>query len=177
MYVELAKALSEYQPNTHLTAIYPREHALSYLLMGLMAEVSEFGNSETREDAIKELGDLFWFTSELATLINADLSTLYQASPGINELGEAWRPPKGDVIAMAIFSNEVMDIQGVAAKHLRDGTPYEDEMSLFLTRALRTWETIADAMGADAVPLLYDNLAKLQSRQRRGVLGGSGDNR
>jgi predicted house-cleaning noncanonical NTP pyrophosphatase (MazG superfamily) len=172
--------LREYQETTSTTAIYPEQHAVSYLTLGLLNEIAEFVNSENAKIATSELGDMMWFVSELANLIGSDLTLLIQ-----NEQDD-WHPSMGDAIAAASIVGELAEASGAVAKHLRDGSSYTEEMTLFLQRAVQTIYSIVDVMSGTINPddpdkafilLLSDNREKLLSRQKRGVLGGSGNNR
>ena len=102
--------INDYQSVALTTAIYDREHDITYPLLGLVGEVGEFANKYkkvlrdgkefSQDDMRSELGDILWYLAVLAS--DCDLA-----------LGD-----------------------------------------------------IATA-----------NIAKLEDRQNRGVLGGSGDNR
>lgn len=173
---EDAVALRDYQGTTHATAIYPEEHALGYLFIGLLAEVAEFVNAESSDIAIAEVGDILWFLSELANLINVDLFTLLV----IEEPN--WSPPlSADVVSAGVIISEIADAANYVAKHLRDGSSYEIKLQLCLQRAVQTVYSMVDIMegktGVSFKQLLDSNAEKLQSRQKRGVLGGSGNKR
>lgn len=163
-----------------MTAIYPEEHAVSYLTLGLLNEIAEFVNAENSKIGTSELGDMFWFTSELANLIGTDLVILLRTPL------ENWTPPIADTVAAAYIAGELAEVAGAVAKHLRDGSPYQDEMLMFLHKTIQTLYSITDVMSGTISPdnpdlafitLLENNREKLLSRRQRGVLGGSGNNR
>lgn len=66
-----------YQHAAALTAVYPPDQAIEYLLLGLTSEVGELaalhkrfirdGQIVTDEEWKKELGDILWYVSQLAT--------------------------------------------------------------------------------------------------------------
>ena len=168
---QLSVVLRQYQKEAHKTAIYPPEHAVGYVVLGLMGEIYEFGDAETREDAIPELGDLFWFTAELATVFVIDLGALY-LNPD-----QEFPVPAGDSYAVSVMNLYLLEYASVAAKHLRDGRPILEETYAILQKVLSTLLSIADVMGVDPTELLAQNITKLEDRQRRGVLGGSGNKR
>lgn len=77
----------EYQEATAKTAIYPKDRAMEYLLCGLASEVGELLGKwkkiirdndgvlkpEKRMELLKELGDCYWYSSELATILQATM--------------------------------------------------------------------------------------------------------
>lgn len=82
--------LNEYQEKAGSTAIYPGKGTLvglCYTVLGLNGEAGECGErvkkamrddggelvEEKRQDLIKELGDLMWYTSQVATELGVTL--------------------------------------------------------------------------------------------------------
>jgi NTP pyrophosphatase (non-canonical NTP hydrolase) len=79
--------LSEYQRLSRRTAEYPREHWLTYPALGLAGEageVAEHAKKAIRDDAgmvsderraamAKELGDVLWYVSQLASELGLEL--------------------------------------------------------------------------------------------------------
>lgn len=177
---ELA-ALRDYQGKTSKTAIYPDRHAVSYLTLGLFNELAEFVNAENPEIATAEVGDIWWFLSQMANLIGTDLGFLIQVED------ENYHKPDSDASAVSLMFGELADISGSVAKHLRDGSDYHYKMRDFLTLAtqytytitnmLSNWIDTDDDEQTSLEAVLQANIAKLLDRQQRGVLGGSGDKR
>jgi NTP pyrophosphatase (non-canonical NTP hydrolase) len=83
----------EYQRKTKETAIYPRDNpmtALSYATLGLVGEAGEIANKvkkiirdqrgdinqEVKDKLGKELGDVLWYVSALATELGVNLSSV-----------------------------------------------------------------------------------------------------
>jgi len=83
----------EYQRKTKETAIYPRDNpmiALSYATLGLVGEAGEIANKvkkiirdhsgainqDVKDKLGKELGDVLWYVSAIATELGANLSTV-----------------------------------------------------------------------------------------------------
>ncbi len=66
-----------YQDFTDTTAIYPQSNAQEYLIYGLISEVGELAGKMkkelrdasvfSRDDFIKELGDVLWYVGQLAS--------------------------------------------------------------------------------------------------------------
>lgn len=82
--------LSEYQRLSRQTAEYPREAWLSYPTLGLAGEAGEVAeqvkksirddggivSGERRLALTKELGDVLWYTAQLATELDLDLDEI-----------------------------------------------------------------------------------------------------
>tara|TARA_Y100000034_G_C6907745_1_gene421797 strand:- start:2164 stop:2499 length:336 start_codon:yes stop_codon:yes gene_type:complete len=82
---------NKYQVKAKETAIYPRDSeilALSYTVLGLVGEAGEIANKvkkiirdksgriddKTRSDLSKELGDVLWYLSTLASELGIELN-------------------------------------------------------------------------------------------------------
>ncbi|HUB72400.1 MAG TPA: nucleoside triphosphate pyrophosphohydrolase family protein [Solirubrobacteraceae bacterium] len=86
--------LSEYQRISRRTAEYPRAAWLAYPALGLAGEageVAEHAKKAIRDDGgeigeerraamAKELGDVLWYVSQLATELGLDLDEIAQAN-------------------------------------------------------------------------------------------------
>jgi NTP pyrophosphatase (non-canonical NTP hydrolase) len=86
--------LSEYQRRSRRTAEYPREAWLAYPALGLAGEageVAEHAKKAIRDDAgevsaerraamAKELGDVLWYVSQLASELGLDLDEIAQVN-------------------------------------------------------------------------------------------------
>jgi NTP pyrophosphatase (non-canonical NTP hydrolase) len=84
--------LSEYQRLSRSTARYPRQEALTYPALGLAGEAGEFADHakkvirddggevtpQRREAMAKELGDVLWYLSQLASELGLDLDQVAQ---------------------------------------------------------------------------------------------------
>jgi len=83
--------LKEYQKKSRLTAIYPNAgQNFIYPTLGLAGEAGEVAekikkvirdnnsaiNEEVRAELAKELGDVLWYVSQLATEFNLDLDVI-----------------------------------------------------------------------------------------------------
>lgn len=87
---------SDYQSEARKTAIYPKvgEHGWVYPALGLANEAGEVGgklkkvirdnngvvDDERRADISKELGDVLWYISQLASELEIDLEDVAQAN-------------------------------------------------------------------------------------------------
>lgn len=78
--------IDEYQSLTSTTAIYPKEKALEYLLLGLGSEVGEIQGKIKKvirdntpidiQDLGKEIGDVMWYISELCNHLGLSLENI-----------------------------------------------------------------------------------------------------
>lgn len=79
--------MNEYQRNAEETAVYPKEHALPYVALGVAGEAGEFANKVkkilrgdkplddgTRYELECELGDILWYVAAAATELGFTLS-------------------------------------------------------------------------------------------------------
>lgn len=167
--------LKTYQEQTGRTAIYKPELAPHYLFPGLHVEAGELQvKVYYNNDPIKELGDVMWFTSQIYNLINADMV--------INAEDEKWvRLMNRSHIALIIAEKSML-----AASHwvkiVRDKSAKTngDDLQIMVDHCLHI-PTLVSALASHydtTLDLVLDlNIINLNDRQRRGVLGGSGDDR
>ena len=77
--------LNEYQAEALSTAIYPNDNKVEYLALALCGEAGEvadkvkkiirdFSDKDTRDRIAYELGDVLWYTANLARAIGYSLS-------------------------------------------------------------------------------------------------------
>lgn len=77
----------DYQEWTRSTAIYPRESALEYTVLGLVSEAGEVAgkvkkiirdgdDGPLRDAAIAELGDVLWYLARVADELGVELSAI-----------------------------------------------------------------------------------------------------
>ena len=86
----MIETFNEYQKATSETAIYPKDKAIEYLLLGLCSEAGECAGKykkilrdndgvvtpEKRAELIFELGDVKWHISELANTLGTTLEEI-----------------------------------------------------------------------------------------------------
>ena len=79
---------SQYQFRTGLTARYPQDRAIEYLVLGLASEAGEVAGKykkiirdsdgrftkENTDALLDELGDVLWYCSELSTVLKTNLA-------------------------------------------------------------------------------------------------------
>ncbi len=85
---------NDYQDKTNSTAIYPKEKALEYLVLGLASEAGEVAGKLKKyirdnnsvvgvyEASVicGELGDVLWYISQIALELNTTLESVAQAN-------------------------------------------------------------------------------------------------
>lgn len=87
---------------------------------------------------------------------------------------------KGIEYCVLGLTNEAGEVAGVLKKHYRDGTPtaeLKDKLAKEIGDVLWYVSQLCAEIGIPMAYVAQANLDKLQDRQARGVLGGSGDNR
>ena len=87
--------IHDYQEFTRTTAIYPKEHALDYLSLGLASEAGEVAGKYAKwirdgvldeEGLQKEMGDVFWQLAGLSTVMGWSLADI--ASTNLQKLAD-----------------------------------------------------------------------------------------
>ncbi len=88
--MEKIKTFKEYQKESIKTAIFPPGRSLEYLFLGVCGEAGEIAEKakkvirdkngimteEDREAMKKEIGDVLWYLSQLATELDFDLEDI-----------------------------------------------------------------------------------------------------
>ena len=86
--------LNYYQQEAVKTAVYPKEHAVSYLALGLNGEAGEVAEkvkkiirdrggvigNQHQDDLVKELGDVLWYAANLASVLGVELEEVAQTN-------------------------------------------------------------------------------------------------
>lgn len=173
---------NEYELMCAKTAIYPEEVAAPYLALGLCSEAAEL-NFATNHEFDKELGDCQWYICRLANQYNYNFndivvdasyitSTLYDATVELDYFVQK-------------LSTEAGIIAGYVKKQLRDGKnwtgeereEYRRKIKSALVKCVSVSIYLARVRKVGYDTILKKNSEKLLSRQARGKLSGSGDNR
>lgn len=82
---------NDYQKFTKETAIFPKQDSLTYLTLGLTGEAGELANKvkkiirdnngvltdEIQEQLISELGDVMWYSAQLAEFLGTTLENVF----------------------------------------------------------------------------------------------------
>lgn len=87
---EVFMDFNQYQFRTGITAKYPKEQAIQYLILGLVSESGEVAgkykkiirdkggviDEESKNNLIDEVGDVLWYCAQLAQALNINLSSI-----------------------------------------------------------------------------------------------------
>jgi NTP pyrophosphatase (non-canonical NTP hydrolase) len=160
----------EYQQRASEFAVYPKDREREYLALGLISEVGELAGKvkkEIRDDCdlsneiIDEAGDVMWYAAQICSALNVRLSRWWGAwQRGGEDFPVRW---------MASFAS--------MAANFRNGGRDGELNKWAMGHLLMFLEDFVAGRGSTLEAVCEANIAKLQSRQERGKLGGSGDNR
>lgn len=164
---------AEHQLATVNTAHYPGSgsgdtNALTYLALGLVGETVEALGAVDPSDVSSELGDVAWYLARFAAELGLEVADCFT------------RRADADCVSGALTS------AGRVAEHvkkmLRDDagqlTPdRKSKISEELAYLHGSWVGWCEAFDLDPSDVRGKNIAKLDSRLARGVLGGDGDHR
>lgn len=183
---------SFYQDKALETALYPNiNNNILYPILGLMGESGEvIGKikkmirddsglmTSDRRAAIKdELGDLLWYCAAICHEGNLNMETLYVLA----------KASLTNIESMDIFRLNLRLFQQIAHMSIlveqsifmpaTEGVDVLEPLASDMVVILATIIEICTACALDIEQVAQLNLEKLVSRQERGVLQGSGDNR
>lgn len=81
---------NDYQQKAQTSAIYDEKHKVIYPMIGLTSEVGEVadkikknmrdGNTYSKEDIAKEMGDVLWYLSTLASDMDISLESIAETN-------------------------------------------------------------------------------------------------
>lgn len=105
-------------------------------------------------DTYSEFVDSMWFPSTDGNLTTRDYRIMELGLPG-----------------------EVGEVLELLKKHVRDGQLDRDNLKKELGDVIYYWSRICTAYGFKPSDVIRANIEKLESRNKRGTLSGSGDDR
>lgn len=178
----------QYKLDAMKTARFPGRgsaHGISYLALKMAGEAGElleklWAHSDDDADLIKEIGDVLWYIA--ATAHELAIPVAYQKDTV---------PPHADDVPFIVgcgvhVSLCVARYTEQLGKAFRDDAfadtaillpPRRVEIVKHLNAALGALDYAAGQLGLTLQEVADINIAKLQDREARGVIGGSGDNR
>lgn len=170
----------EYQDAARSTAVYPNKLEFLYPALGLAGEAGELCDKIARDassdEILKELGDVLWYVANVALDCGLLLHLVAE--------DDDWHKidPIFAINMPAELAKHVGVVCEMAKKTARDdgGTVTEERREKVrdgLHGVLRTLAGMVIPWGFSLKDAAEANIAKLKSRQSRGVLKGSGDNR
>jgi NTP pyrophosphatase (non-canonical NTP hydrolase) len=164
--VKSTMSINEMQAELIKTAIYPKEAAVIYPLLGLIGEVGEF--SEKLLEAIFPNGSA---KGLLECDLYLTLKNFMSAAKDAERLKKVIRDKTStyDKSYYEQLAKKVKD--GLASANMED---LELEMGDFAAWYV---SALSNDMGFNLKSIFKKNLDKVTSRKKRGVSGGSGDHR
>lgn len=162
---------------------------LFYVTLGLSGEIGELQEKMaaredfTSEDVNKEIGDVFWYLSQVCMELGVPFGYLLKVSTEYKSTRKIVNDPENIrcllLITMSVWSGRIADI---VKKLLRDSQGHllpakKEEIIENLAKILRAVFSVCAVEGLTPETAMNDNIDKLYSRMERGKLGGSGDNR
>jgi len=168
--------MNEYQDTARKTAVYPEGTRVAYPAIGLIGELGEMCDSlegGSREDIRGELGDVLWYAANLCCDLHMALtdcldldyqSTFFDFNPRLNP----------NVVKLGSVGHFMEAVK----KYIRDENMAKREtIRVYLGHLLRHLQAVSFAQQTTLNDIARENLDKLLSRKKRGVLQGDGDNR
>lgn len=149
--------------------------------LGLSGEVSEvaevlecameFGASVDMSNLRKELGDALYYWARICRAYEVPLNVVWpRAAVGLE-----------DAVSTELMMLRLVRPAGRVSehvkKHVRDGAFNRTTLVLALHETAKAWVALCRAQGLCVQEVLETNRRKVDDRRRRGVMGGSGDNR
>lgn len=170
--------LNEYQKAAVELAIYPTP--LVYPALGLCGEIGELTKEKLAEsdNVSKEIGDVLWYVANVASDMGMRLSEVCGRKTFPKKSVDYWSVD--DVLEeLAIRCGEVAEN---VKKTLRDddgvlGERRRGNIATALKEIVVLLENSASHQKITLQDCADENIKKLQSRQKRGKIGGDGNNR
>lgn len=164
---------------------------LFYVSLGLAGEIGEMQEKvvsykEGEDDlapVVGELGDVYWYISQVCMELGTPMGHLLSINPKYSETRKIIYDPNMItvclILACSIWSGRISDI---TKKLLRDSHGHlaaDKKISILenLTKILIAMRSICAILGVTPEYCMEQNITKLFSRMERGKLGGSGDAR
>lgn len=166
--MDIQKKWDQYVEFTRTTAIYPKDRAITYLMLGLISEVGEVAGkvkkrirdgelSVPTSAIVSEIGDCLWYLARLEDEWPEAVAPL--SIEGASERAPVYHANIHHALACAATYAGVYDIA------------YD------IDAVLSALIYVLNEIGSSIDAALEDNIEKLTSRKARNVLSGSGDNR
>ena len=177
----------EYMLATRETAIYPKEVALPYLVLGLTGEIGELKETiYNGGDVLKEAGDCLWYVFRLA-------DEVYGSQLTDNDKTKEWKVFEKGIsefkeLPIDGMYNRASKIAEIVKKSVRDnaGSVPEGNISDLVRCLNRVILLVSCVLNQENANTGHDysleqcaiaNIEKLMSRKQRNVIKGSGDDR
>lgn len=187
--------LKEYQSKARSTAIYLdiENSQMIYPALGLIGECGEVAgkvkklirdsgwnmNQERKDAIIKELGDCCWYLANICCDTNLDLDMMYKMRGCMMQSIKPLPLPRlifhMNAHAMAV----AIELEHWYYDHNCDLNRYgcHTQLTIGISHVIACIEEIAKRCNSTLEEVCVINIEKLTSRQKRGKIRGSGDDR
>lgn len=172
--------LDNYQNLASETANYPYrmdDFGVCYTSLGLAGEIGELIEvieySDDKDNIIKEIGDVYWYISQLAMELGFSLSSIKRILDPISVEADL-RTINNNLKYLSFISGKICD---KTKKLIRDGKIDQYYIKNKLAEAIIAVNNCCLLLDIDWRIACEKNIEKLKSRNERGVLKGDGDNR
>ena len=172
--------LDEYQDGAVSTSIIPKKLSLVYPALGLCGEIGELTEkiSSKKPGTVEEIGDVLWYVANIANDTGFTLSEVCKRKTFPKNNKALWCT---DDMLQELSIRAGIVCECVKKTFRDDKGVLNDERKGKIKVALRhimaVLAEIADHANCLLVECAEKNLQKLQSRKKRSVLKGDGDNR
>jgi len=181
----------EYQKATSLTAIYPKDndYDLIYLANGIMSEVGEIMGKNKKiirddncqyspekiEAISKEIGDVLWYMSEIASAFGIDFN--FVAGNNFQQLETTKLTLQHTMISLGYNTGYLLRHMDDIITHGYVRTAYAEYIRNTLMNIYVDLMSLAINFDLFMVDIAEENVAKLQDRKERDAIKGDGDER
>jgi len=178
----MISSLNSYQEMASETANYPyrnTDFGICYTALGLSGEIGElieiieFFDYE-KEDVVKEIGDVFWYISQLSVELGLNLSEIKKIINPISVNQIDLKTINQNLKYLGFVSGKICD---KTKKLIRDGSIDKIYIKNKIAEVLVGLLNCCLLLDIDWREACQKNIDKLKSRLERGVLHGDGGNR
>lgn len=174
-------SFEEYSQQTHRTAAYPEDQAELYLALGIADEAGELKEAvdveDTSPEAVEkmtaEMGDVYWYVSELSRQLKIPITEPEMGAKEVNE----W---SGKTCVDNALT-KACEIAGQAKKAIRDDNGEFTEnrskrIRVYLNKIRSELQDAAHHLGLGGEEVvLTRNAEKLSIRKEEGLIQGEGE--
>jgi NTP pyrophosphatase (non-canonical NTP hydrolase) len=170
--------LNEYQKKARTTCLDNCKN-LEYLTLGLVGELGEvsekedeiYCKKEEKESILLEVGDVMWYLANISTELKIELDHVWDINFKDNI--------KFNSLPAFIFASKICEKVKKIKRDKKGVADKKDTIAILknLTKIIRYLDYETNYFGFSLEDAMIKNIEKLESRKKRGVLKGNGDNR